>query len=429
VTAAPFADHPAGDAEEGGGHPAAPLLTLRDGLPPLVDTAAALHGAVSRLATGTGPVAVDAERASGYRYSGRAYLVQLRRQHVGTLLVDPIPFGDLGALGAAVGDAEWVLHAASQDLACLADVGLRPHRLFDTELAGRLLNYPKVGLATMVEDVLGFRLRKEHSAVDWSRRPFPESWLSYAALDVEVLVELRDILAEQLRSLGKLGWAEQEFTALAARTPPAPRLEPWRRTTGVHRIRSRRGLAVVRALWEARDQIARQRDIAPGRVLKDAAICEAANASPKDRAALTALPAFRGRGAERYLPRWVAAARQAQQLPDDELPALAARYEGPPPARSWPDRHPAAAARLALCREVMRELADVHAVPVENLLAPDTVRRLAWEPPAEVTTAQVEHRLRASGARDWQVQLSAVLLAAALRESSLASAGPGGLER
>jgi ribonuclease D len=388
---------------------------LREGLPPLVDTRPGLEDAVSRLAAGTGPVAIDAERASGYRYSGRAYLVQLRRQQVGTLLVDPIPFTDLTALGAAVGDAEWVLHAASQDLACLADVGLQPRRLFDTELAGRLLNYPKVGLATMVEEVLGYRLRKEHSAVDWSRRPFPESWLSYAALDVEMLVELRDILAEQLRSQGKLGWAEQEFAALAALTPQAPRLEPWRRTSGSHRIRSRRGLAVVRALWEARDQIARERDIAPGRVLKDAAICEAAGAQPKDRAALAALPAFRSRGAERYLPRWVAAAQQAQQLREEELPALAARYDGPPPARSWPDRHPAAAARLARCREVMRELADVHAVPVENLLAPDTVRRLAWDPPTDVTTALVEQRLRTRGARDWQVQLSAALLADALR--------------
>ena len=420
-------DEPAGPEPA----PPAPLLSLRQPLPPVVSTVDGLDAAAAELAAARGPVAVDAERASGYRYSGRAYLVQVRRERAGTVLVDPIPLGDLSPVGRAVHDAEWVLHAASQDLACLADVGMRPGRLFDTELAGRLLSYPRVGLASMVEELLGFRMRKEHSAVDWSRRPFPESWLLYAALDVEVLVELRDILAAQLRAQGKLDWAHQEFTALAGNAPFPPRLEPWRRTSGIHRIRSRRGLAIVRALWEARDAIARDRDVAPGRLLRDAAISEAASAQPRDGASLMALPAFRARGAERYRSRWVRAVEQAQRLSETQLPELAARYEGPPPARSWPERHPTAAARLTVCREVMRALADIHAVPVENLLAPDTVRRLAWQPPAHVTAATVAEHLRSHGARDWQVQLSARLLADALSSGAgaLGSTATRGLER
>ena len=172
----------------------APLLELRDGLPAIVDTDAALAETVASFAAGTGPVAIDAERASGYRYSARAYLVQLRRNGSGTALVDPIAFDDLKPLAEALGDAEWILHAANQDLACLAAVGLRPTTLFDTELAGRLLGYPRVGLATLVETVAGRSLRKEHSAVDWSTRPLPGPWLEYAALDVEALLELRDVL-------------------------------------------------------------------------------------------------------------------------------------------------------------------------------------------------------------------------------------------
>ena len=179
-----------------------------------------------------------------------------------------------------------MLHAASQDLPCLAELGLRPTRIFDTELAGRLLGYARVGLGSIIEEVLGYTLEKGHSAADWSTRPLPEPWLRYAALDVELLVELRDVLDAQLTEQGKRDWAAQEFAAIAAAPPAPPRVEPWRRTSGLHRLRKRRQLAVVRALWEARDDLARRRDIAPGRVLPDAAIAAAALALPKTEAEL-----------------------------------------------------------------------------------------------------------------------------------------------
>ncbi|HEV2087637.1 MAG TPA: ribonuclease D, partial [Cryptosporangiaceae bacterium] len=217
-----------------------PLLEPRDGTPAPVDTPVELAAAAARLAGGTGPVAVDAERASGYRYGQRAYLVQLRREGAGTVLVDPLPFDDLAVIDTAVADAEWVLHAASQDLACLGELGMRPRRLFDTELAGRLAGFERVGLGAMVERVLGFTLEKGHSAADWSTRPLPRAWLTYAALDVELLIELRDALAAELQSQGKASWAEEEFAALAASKPAAARTEPWRRTSGIHRVRSAR---------------------------------------------------------------------------------------------------------------------------------------------------------------------------------------------
>src|SRR5262245_44674374 len=238
-----------------------PLLEPRDGLPPLVASAAALEAAIRKLAAGSGPVAVDAERASGFRYGHRAFLVQFRRYGAGTVLIDPVACPDLSGVDAALAGTESVLHAAGQDLPCLTDLGFRPRRLFDTELAGRLLGYPRVGLGTLVEEVLGLSLEKTHSAADWSTRPLPQEWLRYAALDVAVLVELRDSLAEQLAEHGKTAWAEQEFAAVLAAKPPPPRPDPWRRTSGIHRVRSRRSLAIVRELWLERDQIARRRDI------------------------------------------------------------------------------------------------------------------------------------------------------------------------
>lgn len=394
-----------------------PLVQPRDGLPPVVTDPVALADVVSALAAGSGPVAVDAERASGYRYGQRAYLVQLRRVGAGTALIDPIPLPDLAEIGRVIADSEWVLHAAGQDLPCLAEVGMRPTRLFDTELAGRLLGYARVGLGALVESVLGLSLEKGHSAADWSTRPLPEPWLHYAALDVEVLIELRDALHAQLEESGKLGWAAEEFTALAEALPPAPRADPWRRTSGLHRVRDRRRLAVVRELWQERDARARARDLSPGRVLPDSAIIEAAMAGPTTAEELADLPVFRGRAQRRESARWFAAIRRASALPEAELPPVTARYDGPPPARSWPDRDPAAAARLTAARAAVGTVAESLSLPVENLLAPETLRRVAWSPPDLVTEESVADAMRALGARSWQVGLTAGPVAGAFRSA------------
>jgi len=291
----PSADPEASTSEEPAEDvPELPLLTLRDGLPPVSDTDESLRRAASAIAAGTGPVAIDAERASGYRYSNRAYLIQVRREGSGTWLIDPIGLSTLAPLQEALEGSEWILHAATQDLPCLAEVGLRPTALFDTELAGRLLGHPRVGLGTLVETVLGHRLKKEHSAVDWSTRPLPAPWLEYAALDVELLVELRDALHAELVEAGKLEWARQEFEALR-HFVPTPRVDAWRRTSGLHRVRGRRGLAAVKELWETRDQIASSRDVTPGRIIPDAAIVVAALAAPRDKAELMATKGFHGR--------------------------------------------------------------------------------------------------------------------------------------
>ncbi|WP_320064677.1 ribonuclease D [Micromonospora sp. RTGN7] len=383
-----------------------PLTAPRDGTPLPVASEAELAEVVARFAAGTGPVALDAERASGYRYSQRAYLVQLRRSGSGTALIDPLPLPDLGTLDAAIADAEWVLHAASQDLACLAEVGLRPRRLFDTELAARLAGFERVGLAALTEQLLGFSLEKHHSAADWSSRPLPESWLTYAALDVEMLTDLRDALDAELARQGKSAWAAEEFAALvqSGARPPRVRAEPWRRTSGIHRVRGARAQARVRSLWYARDQIAVRRDAAPGRVLPDSAIVAAAELDPRDEKTLLTLPGFGGRSVRRLARTWLAALDDARQLPEDSLPVTPA-VEGPPPPHRWAERDPVAAGRLARCREAVVRIAGAHTLPPENLIAPDSIRRLAWTPPEEITGDTVAETLRGFGAREWQIGL------------------------
>jgi ribonuclease D len=386
----------------------APLLTLREGLPEVVETDEALAAACAALGAASGPVAIDAERASGYRYSARAYLIQLRREGAGTWLIDPIAFDDLAPLQEALAGAEWILHAATQDLVCLREVGLEPESLFDTELAGRLLGYPRVGLATLVETLLGQRMRKEHSAADWSTRPLPRAWLDYAALDVEVLLELRALMVTELEETGKAEWARQEFDHLLG-FEPTVRQDAWRRMTGVHRLRGRRSLAAAKALWEARDEIAAQRDVTPGRIIPDAAIIAAATALPADRAALMSTPGFHGRGAERYSRTWVTALEAVRDLAEDDLPTRSPRVEGPPHPRMWADRDIVADRRFKAARASMLTLAEDLNLPVENLLTPDYVRRAMWSPPSTREPAELADALRAQltayGARPWQVAL------------------------
>jgi len=396
------------------------LLTAPiEGVPPIVTTPEALHHTITALRVGTGPVAVDAERAHGFRYSQRAYLIQMRRAGAGTHLVDPIAFGqpaDLSTLGAAVSDAEWVIHAASQDLRCLYEVGMVPTTLFDTELAARLLGYPRVALGTMIEELLGVRLLKEHSASDWSRRPLPQEWLVYAALDVELLIELRDRLATRLVETGKWPWAEQEFAALVASAglSPEPRRDPWRRTSGIHHVHTRRGLAYVAELWYARDAIARRLDKAPGRIVPDAALTELAAHKHPDRATLRKIAAFSRRQARRAEATWLEALDVVARMPESALPPMHVPNNGPPQSRMWPAKNPGAASRLAAVRGTLLAIAERYELPAENLLTPDHLRRLAWRPPSPLTEESVDEALANLGARPWQRELTAAAITKAL---------------
>jgi ribonuclease D len=387
------------------------LDSPRDGVPLVIETQSGLERAAAAIAAGTGPAGVDAERASGFRYGQRAFLVQIRREGSGTWLIDPEPFGNLAIINDALQGVEWILHAASQDLPCLLELGMWPDKLFDTELAARLAGLPRVGLAAVIEQLLGFGLAKEHSAADWSTRPLPEPWLRYAALDVEVLTELREELIELLQADGKLEYAEQEFAAILAAGVAPPRVDPWRKTSGLHQIRDRRQLAAVREMWLERDALAQKRDVAPGRLIPDSALVSAAKAMPATVPQLLGTKGFHGRAAQREAPRWlrcIAAARELTELPPLHLPTNA-----PPPPRVWADRDPQAAARLATARPLLQQKAEELNLPVENLLTPDYLRRVAWRPPADISQETVAVELRTLGAREWQVGVVAPLLTAA----------------
>lgn len=410
-------------AEHGQGSAAEPSLREQHELDAswtmVTDDRSLIHAA-NALASGSGPVGVDAERASGFRYGSEAYLVQVFRRGAGTFIFDPLGIDSFAPLADAlgprsIGDDEWVIHSASQDLACLEALGLVPERLFDTELASRLLGFDRVGLGSLVERLLGIRLNKAHSAADWSTRPLPETWLEYAALDVALLPDLRDAVAAELVAQGKHEIAAEEFEATRTRPPkPAP-AEPWRKLNGVSRLKTPRELAIARELWRARDDLARARDLGPGRLIPDSSIVLAAAEQPRSAGQLAAMRDFRGRASRSELDRWWKAILAGKTT--DDLPEPRPRDpDAIPHHRNWAMRFPDAAARLSVARETLAAEAERLNMPIENLLTPDTLRRLAWEPPQPATVEAVSDRLRELGARPWQTVVTAPLLAAVFVE-------------
>ncbi len=375
----------------------------------VIEDAARFRAACEALAAGTGPVAVDVERASGFRYSQRAYLIQVFRRDAGVFLFDPITIEDFSPLQEAIGGTEWVFHAASQDLPSLRERGLEPPVIFDTELGSRLLGHERVGLGAVVEQTLGITLAKAHSAADWSTRPLPASWLEYAGLDVEHLVDVRDVLVAELDEQGKTEFARQEFQAVLDREPKPPRDDPWRRLSGLHTVRGRRSLAVARSLWQAREDYAREQDVAPGRLVPDRALVAAVLADPASKQALAGVKEFNGRASRTQLDRWwnaIVEGRESTDLPADRVPS-----DTLPPPRAWADRNPDADRRLKAARPAVEARAEELRMPTENLLTPETLRRVAWAPPAEITSQAIGAALAELGARPWQIEQTAQVIA------------------
>ena len=405
---------------------AVPLLAPAAGTPAVIDTQSQFEAALTQLAEGSGPFAVDAERASGFRYSARAYLIQIKRNGGGLHLIDPIPFGPGHALMSQLNDLlntdEVILHASTQDLPCLRELGINPQRLFDTELGGRIAGLPRVGLGPLLETLMGVSLAKEHSAADWSVRPLPQEWLTYAALDVELLVELRDKVESILVEAKKDRWAHEEFASILLAPPPPPRIDPWRRTSGMHKIKRRDQLAVIRELWIARDEIAKKQDIAGGKLLNDSAIVEIALNPPTNKKEFekTLRPlGLRARWLEN-IKIWLDAVARATALPENQWPAMRTNADTLPPIKLWRDKFPDKYAPLSHARAAIELIANENSIPVENLMTPELVRRICWSPPTPSTLERspqvVREYLLALGARSWQVDLVGEAITDALLE-------------
>ncbi|MDO5670883.1 MAG: HRDC domain-containing protein [Corynebacterium sp.] len=392
------------------------MTTPREGIPRVLATPADFSAAASVLSSGQGPLAIDTERASGFRYDDRAFLVQIRRRGVGTLLLDPEGSRPefTRALAPVLNGQDWIIHAAASDLPSLAWLGLYPGSLFDTELAGRLAGFDHVNLAAMIDLLFDVHLAKGHGAEDWSQRPLPQNWLAYAALDVELLLELGDTMAEILDAQGKLDWAGQEFeyirTTHAGLTGPAE--TTWRDLKGVSSLTHPEQLAVARELWMAREAIAVADDRAVSRILPTKVLIEIARTLPRTGRELARVKGFpaRRRSAVRF---WGEVIERATGSDPRTWPKRERPPRGLPSRQAWANEYPESFERLTTARTLLEELSAELAIPTENILKPATLRSVAWAATAgrEVRSPlEVPDLLRAHEARDWQVELTAPIL-------------------
>lgn len=397
----------------------------REPLRPVVDTPSLLDECLDALRGARGPVAFDTERAHGHRYWAKAYLLQIRREGAGTWLIDPVAFengrprADLSCLVEACGSATWIVHAATQDLPCMQEIGIVPPRIFDTELASRLLAKPGASLGALLEAELGIKLRKAHSADNWSKRPLPEAWLTYAALDVDYLLELSTVLATHLVLAGREEWSAQENDEMLARygaTAPEPREDPWRRLSGLTSLRTPLQYAVARELWLARDDVAQRRDRPPTWILHDSAILAVATLArdrvPSD-AEVSGLPGFASPPGQRYTGHWLAALDRVRKMSPQQFPPKRVRTAGLPHPRTWDKSNPEAAARWAAVRPVIDELACDLGGLQASLVAPPAVLHSALYHHAEISHALLVEL----GARPWQADFLAPAIAEALGQS------------
>jgi len=381
----------------------------------LVETDELLKQVIDSLGKTSKPIAIDAERASGFRYGQKAYLIQIAIEGNCIYLIDPISTFSTqmwSEFTKIANTKAWIIHAASQDLTCLAEIGLVPTKLLDTELASRILGLPRVALGTITEHYLSIKLAKEHSAVDWSERPFPKSWLDYAALDVDVLPELWNCVEKDLIEKNRMSIAAEEFDYLLIPNVKEPKLERWRSITGLHEIKDQRSLTIAKHLWEAREDLAISKDISPGRLIPDASIVAAIKANPKSKPELASLRTFYGKASRTFIDVWWKAFSEGTTT--KKLVELRPKSIGIPNHRNWPQKFPEANARLLTCKAMLAKLAEELSIPAENIVSPDVIRSLCFEPPTELNTLTVSEALSLKMARPWQIAAIAEFLVLAL---------------
>lgn len=384
-----------------------------------VDTPEGFERAARALDAGRGPFAIDTERASAFRYDDRAFLVQIHRRSAGTFLFAPEGYRTelSSVLAPVVNESDWIVHAAPEDLPSLAELDLHPGRLFDTALAGRIAGYDKPNLGAMVLEFCGIELEKGHGRENWSTVPLPQDWLEYAAEDVIYLGDLADAQAELLEIQGKTDAAEQEFSHIVdefADWEPSERT--WRSLKGTSALHSARSRAVAQAVWNAREDEARRKDISPSMILPNKVIIAIAKELPAHPGQLARIHGFpqRRRGSTR---RWFTVLEKVYASDPTTWPKKQPNSGGAPGKSAWQRHHPESWDALQTMRSAITAVAADMNLSPEILLTPAILREAVWE----LTEHDVPHQthsvaalLAELGARPWQIENTAALFSANL---------------
>lgn len=268
-------------------------------------------------------IAVDTEADSLHSYFDKVCLIQITAADE-DFVVDPLAKIDITRFGQVLSNPSIrkIFHGGDYDLRILnRDFNFTITNLVDTMICAQLLGYEAFGLAALLDRHFGVKLNKAHQRADWAMRPLPPDMLDYAAMDTRYLERLHDVLRAELEARGRWEWAIEEFSRLenVRFRETDEDTEPFRRLKGIGAF-DRRSLAVVRGLYDWRDQLARAADRPPFKIIGNDAIIEIAKTKPKSTAELSKIKEVSQYHFRRYGEELMRLVRHALELPEDALP-------------------------------------------------------------------------------------------------------------
>lgn len=249
-------------------------------------------------------VSLDTEADNMFHYKTRVCLLQFL---VGkeVFMVDVLAGLKLDGLWSRLKEKHLLMHGSDFDIRLLHDFcEFRPKSMFDTMLAAQLVNRPRVGLASLLEDHFAVKLSKESQKANWSKRPLTKKMLDYAALDVWHLPALRDILMRDLKKLKRTDWLRQQCEAQieSGLTGFAPRDENAWRLGKSDRLRGA-GLSVMYEIWHWREKTAERIDVPPFKTCNNERLLKICHAAEEGESLETILATVHlGRRHDRLLP-------------------------------------------------------------------------------------------------------------------------------
>jgi ribonuclease D len=323
-------------------------------------------------------LAIDIEADSLYHYFEKVCLIQISTDS-DTYILDPlvdIGIQDLAPLMSNP-SVQKVFHAAGYDLFCLRrDYGFTFVNIFDTHVAAQLLGYEFLGLSAVMERLLGIYHSKRRQRDDWSCRPLALEQLEYAAMDTHHLLRLRDVLELELRQKGRLSWAMEEFETAAAMEKPEKEFD----TEGFRRIKGNRDLSpqeqvTLRAIYLARDRIARAMDVPPFKVMNNSVLLDLVQKPPKSVREMFNRPGVSYRVARKFAEDILNAIAEARQQ-DPSILEAPTRNSFKPPNR-------AARLRLEKLKRWRQEKAQELNLHVGVVFPANLLENLAIIPPVD----------------------------------------------
>lgn len=231
-----------------------------------------------------------------------------------------------------------VVHAGRQDLDLFAvHAGRIPKPFFDTQIAAAMVGFgPQVAYANLVQRVHGKRLDKAHTFTNWSARPLSQDQLEYALEDVTFLLAIHDHLHSRLSNLGRLQWADEEFSRLesvVSETRREPQ-ERYQRIRGWDQLKPK-SAAVLRELAAWREGEAKRRNVPRSRVIRDEVLLQLARHPPRQQDELRKVRGLHASEIDRNGESILAVIHTALALPPSAWPALAQERKPEPESNGF----------------------------------------------------------------------------------------------